>query len=168
MSDDASWLLSLAALFVATLLATWAAWACRRAQQRGLAGSDAPVWASLAVVLLLYSQTRLARGLGWIKGFGEWLRILAGQHGLYENRRVFQIVATVGVALIVVALFLYGLIWMWHYIKRYRLAVAFASLAVGFAIVRFISLHEVDAWNAALPWARSVVELIAAAGVSVV
>ena len=168
MSDDASWLLSLAALFVATLVAAWAAWACRRAQQRGLAGADAPVWASLAVVLLLYSQTRLARGLGWIKGFGEWLRILAKQNGLYENRRVFQIVATVGVALIVVALFLYGLIWMWHYIKRYRLAVAFASLAVGFAIIRFISLHEVDAWNAALPWARSVVELIAAAGVSVV
>ena len=168
MSDDASWPLALAALFVANLLAAWAAWACRRAQQRGLAGSDALVWASLAMVLLLYSQTRLARGLGWIRGFGEWLRILARQYGLYEHRRVFQIVATVSIALIVVALFLYGLIWMWHYIKRYRLAIAFASLAVGFSIVRIISLHEVDAWGAAMPWARSVVELIAAAGVSVV
>ena len=92
--------------------------------------------------------------------------MLARQHGLYEDRRVFQIAATVGVVLIVVALFLYGLIWIWHYIKRYRLAIAFASLAVGFGVIRFISLHEADAWIAVMPWARSVVELIAAAGVS--
>jgi hypothetical protein len=57
---------------------------------------------------------------------------------------------------------------MWHYIKRYRLAIGFAALAVGFGIVRFISLHEVDAWNAAMPWARTVVDLIAAAGASAV
>ena len=37
-----------------------------------------------------------------------------------------------------------------------------------FAIVRFISLHEVDAWNANAPWARTVVDLVAAAGVSAV
>ena len=166
MSDDVSRVLALAALLVASLLAAWAAWACRRAQQRGLPGSDAPVWLGLAAVFLLYSQTRLARGLGWLRGFGEWLRMLARQYGVYDDRRVFQIVATVGVALIVAALFIYGLIWMWHYIKRYRLAIAFASLAVGFGIIRFISLHEVDAWNASMPWARSAVELIAAAGVS--
>ena len=168
MSDDAGRLLALAALLAASLLGAWAAWACRRAQRRGLPGSDALVWAGLAVMFLLYSQTRLARGLGWLKGLGEWLRMLTRQYGLYEDRRVFQIVATVGVALIVVALFLYGLIWMWHYIKRYRLAIGFASLAVGFGVIRFISLHEVDTWNAAMPWARSVVELIAAVGVSAV
>ena len=39
---------------------------------------------------------------------------------------------------------------------------------MGFNIIRFISLHEVDAWNAAIPWARGVVELTAAAGVSAV
>jgi len=39
---------------------------------------------------------------------------------------------------------------------------------VGFGIIRFISLHEVDAWNAAMPWVRVVVELIAAAGASAV
>jgi hypothetical protein len=168
MSDDASWLLTFAALLAASLLGAWAAWACRRAQQRGLPGSDALVWAGLAALFLLYSQTRLARGLGWLTGWGEWLRTFARQYGLYEGRRVFQIVATIGVALIVIALFLYGLIWMWHYIKRYRLAIGFASLAVGFAMIRFISLHEVDAWNAAMPWVRSVVELIAAAGASAV
>ena len=166
MSDDAGRLLALTALLAASLLGAWAAWACRRAQRRGLPGSDALVWAGLAALFLLYSQTRLASGLGWLAGWGEWLRKLARQYGLYEDRRVFQIVATIAVTLVVVALFLYGLIWMWHYIKRYRLAIGFASLAVGFGIIRFISLHEVDAWNAAMPWARSVVELIAAAGVS--
>ena len=168
MSDDAGRLLAVTALLVASLLAAWAAWACRRAQQRGLPGSDAPVWVGLAAVFLLYSQTRFARALGLLKGLGDWLRMLARQYGLYQDRRVFQIVATLGVALIVAALLLYGLIWMWHFIKRYRLAIGFASLAVGFGIIRFISLHEVDAWNAAMPWARSVVELIAAAGVSAV
>jgi hypothetical protein len=168
MSDDAGRLLTLAALLAASLLGAWVAWACRRAQQRGLPGSDAPVWVGLAALFLLYSHTRMARGLGFLRGLSEWLRMLARQYGLYEDRRVFQIVATVGVALVVVALLLYGLIWMWHYVKRYRLAIGFASLAVGFGIIRFISLHEVDAWNAAMPWARSVVELIAAAGVSAV
>ena len=79
-----------------------------------------------------------------------------------------QIVATVGVALIAIVLLLYGLLWMWHYIKRYRLAIGFAAMAVGFGVIRFISLHEVDAWNAAMPWARVVVDLTAAAGASAV
>jgi hypothetical protein len=94
--------------------------------------------------------------------------MLAKHYGLYANRRPFQIVASVAVVLIVVALLLYGLFWIWHYIKRYRLAIGFAALAVGFGIIRFISLHEVDAWNVAMPWARVVVELIAAAGASAV
>ena len=53
-------------------------------------------------------------------------------------------------------------------LKRYRLAVAFAGLTVGFGIIRFISLHEVDAWNAHAPWARTAVDLVGAAGVSAV
>ena len=56
----------------------------------------------------------------------------------------------------------------WHRIKRYRLAVGFAGLTVGFGIIRFISLHEVDAWNANALWARTAVDLVAAAGVSAV
>src|SRR5262245_9603857 len=168
MSWDAGRVLCAAALLVAGLLGAWGGWACHRAQQRGLPGADAPVWAGLAAVFLLLSQAKLARVLGWIKGLGVWLRTLAKQHDLYANRRQFQIVASVAVALIVIALFLYGLRWMWHHIRRYRLAIGFAGLAVGFGIIRFISLHEVDAWNEAMPWARVVVELIAAAGASAV
>jgi hypothetical protein len=66
------------------------------------------------------------------------------------------------------ALVIWGMLWAWHRIKRYRLAVGFAGLTVGFGIIRFISLHEVDAWNANAPWARTAIDLVAAAGVSAV
>jgi hypothetical protein len=168
MSEDAGRFLCVAALLAACLLGAWTAWACHRAQRRGLPGGDALVWAGLAAVFFVHSQVKLARGVGLSIGLGWWLRMLAKHYGLYANRRPFQIVASVAVALIVVALLLYGLFWIWHYIKRYRLAIGFAALAVGFGIIRFISLHEVDAWNAAMPWARVVVELIAAAGASAV
>ena len=168
MSEDAGRFLCVAALLAACLFGAWTAWACYRAKRRGLPGADALVWAGLAVVFLLHSQVKVARGLGLSIGLGGWLRMLAKQHGLYAHRRPFQIVASIAVAVIVVVLFLYGLLWIWHHIKRYRLAIGFAALAVGFGIIRFISLHEVDAWNAAMPWARVVVELIAAAGASAV
>ena len=75
---------------------------------------------------------------------------------------------SIAVAVAVMVLVVWGLLWAWHYIRRYRLAIGFASLTVGFGIIRFISLHEVDAWNAGAPWARTVVDLVAAAGVSAV
>jgi hypothetical protein len=168
MSEETGRYLCIAALLVAGILGAWAAWACRRAQKHGVPGSDALVWAGLAVVFLLFSQTKLARILGWLKGWGQWLRTLAKEHLLYAGRRPYQIAATVGVALIVAVLLAIGLASMWDYIKRYRLAIGFAALAVGFAVIRFISLHEVDAWNAAMPWVRVVVELTAAAGASAV
>jgi hypothetical protein len=37
---------------------------------------------------------------------------------------------------------------------------------VGFGVIRFISLHEVDAWNASAPWAHAAFDFVAAAGVS--
>jgi hypothetical protein len=88
--------------------------------------------------------------------------------GWYEDRRTLQITASIAVAVVIMVLVAWGLLWSWHYIKRYRLAVGFAGLTVGFAIIRFISLHEVDAWDASAPWARTAVDLVAAAGVSAV
>lgn len=164
MSEDAGRFLCFGALMAAGLLAAWTARACRQAKQRGILGQDALVWAGLAAVFLLLSMAKLAKGLGWLKGWGEWLRTLAKQNDFYANRRPLQIVASVAIALMVVILLSYGLLWVWHYIKRYRLAIGLAALAVGFGIIRFISLHEVDAWNAAMPWARVVVELTAAGG----
>ena len=160
--------LRVAALLVACLLGLWTAVACRRAHYRGLPGSDALVWAGLAAVFFLLSLMKTARSFGLLRGFGELLRDFFKRRGWYEDRRTLQIMASIAVAVVATVLLVWGLLWAWHYIKRYRLAVGFAGLIVGFGIIRFISLHEVDAWNADAPWARTVVDLLAAAGVSAV
>src|SRR5215471_7258884 len=165
MTDD---VLRVAALTVPCLLGLWTAVACRRAQYHGLPGSDALVWAGLSGAFFVLSLMKTARGLGLLRGFGDFLRGIFKQSGWYEDRRSLQIAASIAVAVVVMALVVWGLLWTWRRIKRYRLAVGFAGLTVGFGIIRFISLHEVDAWNANAPWARTAVDLVAAAGVSAV
>jgi hypothetical protein len=165
MSDD---VLRVAALTVACLFGLWTAVACRQAQYHGLPGSDALVWAGLSGAFFLLSLVKTARGLGLLRGFGGFVRDIFKQRGWYEDRRSLQIAASIAVAVVVMALVVWGLLWAWHYIKRYRLAIGFAGLTVGFGIIRFISLHEVDAWNANAPWARTAVDLVAAAGVAAI
>jgi hypothetical protein len=165
MTDD---VLRVATLTVPCLFGLWTAVACRRAQYHGLPGSDALVWAGLSGAFFLLSLMKTARGLGLLRGFGDFLRGIFKQRGWYEDRRSLQIAASIAVAVVVMALVVWGLLWTWHRIKRYRLAVGFAGLTVGFGIIRFISLHEVDAWNANALWARTAVDLVAAAGVSAV
>lgn len=165
MTDD---VLRVAALTVPCLLGLWTAAACRRAQSHGLPGYDAVVWAGLSGVFFLLSLMKTARGLGLLRGFGDFLRGIFKQRGWYEDRRSLQIAASIAVAGVVVVLVVWGLLWAWHRIKRYRLAVGFAGLTLGYGIIRFISLHEVDAWSANALWARTAVDLVAAAGVSAV
>jgi hypothetical protein len=165
MSDD---VLRVAILMVPCLFGLWTAVACRRAQYHGLPGSDALVWAGLSGAFFLLSLMKTARGLGLLRGFGDFLRSIFKQRGWYEDRRSLQIAASLAVAVLLMALVVWGLLSTWHRIKRYRLAVAFVGLTVGFGIIRFISLHEVDAWNANAPRVRTAVDLVAAAGVSVV
>jgi hypothetical protein len=165
MTDD---VLRIGALLIPCLLGLWAAIACRRAQAQGVPGADAMVWAALSSIFFLISAAKTARGIGLLRGFGEFLRNVFRRRGWYEDRRALQIAASVAVVVAVVIVFAWGVWWMWDYIRRYRLAIGFGALTVGFGIIRFISLHEVDAWNASAPWARTAVDLIAAAGVSVV
>jgi hypothetical protein len=160
--------LRIAALMVACLIGLWASVACRRAQHHGLPGSDALVWAGLSGAFFLLSLMKTARGLGFLHGYGDVLRGIFRQRGWYEDRRNLQIAATIAVAVGIVALVVWGLLWAWHHIKRYRLAVAFVGVTAGFGIIRFISLHEIDAWNANAPWVRTVVDLVAASGMSAV
>jgi len=157
-----------AVLLVPCLLGLWTAVACRRAHYHGLPGSDALVWAGMSAMFFLLFLVKTARGLGLLRGFGDFLRGMFKQRGWYEDRRTLQVTASIAVAVGVIVLIVWGLLWAWHYIKRYRLAIGFAGLIIGFGIIRFISLHEVDAWNADAPWARAVVDLIAVVGVSAV
>jgi hypothetical protein len=165
MSDD---VFRVAALTVPCLFGLWTAVACRRAHYHGLPGSDALVWAGLSAVFFLLALMKTARGLGLLRGLGGLLRDAFKQRGWYEDRRILQITASVAVVVVVIVLVVWGLLWAWHYIKRYRLAIGFAGLTIGFGIIRFISLHEVDAWNANAPWARMAIDLVAAAGVSAI
>src|ERR1700730_8212737 len=63
-----------ATLTVPCLFGLWTAVACRRAQYHGLPGSEALVWAGLSGVFFLLSLIRTARGLGLLRGFGDFLR----------------------------------------------------------------------------------------------
>lgn len=163
MTSDA---VRIAAFLAASLLGLWTALACQRAHARGLPGSDAVVWAALSTVLLLVALMKTVRGSGLLSGLGGFLRNVFKERGWYDDRRTLQIAASAIVAAAVVILIAWGFRWIWHHIKRYRLAIGFMGLTLGFGAIRLISLHEVDAWNAAAPWARTVVDLIAAAGVS--
>ncbi|MFM9848261.1 MAG: hypothetical protein ACKVP3_14000 [Hyphomicrobiaceae bacterium] len=165
MTDD-TW--RILALLVPCLLGLWTAVACRRAHYHGLPGSDALVWAGMSAMFFLLFLVKTARGLGLLRGFGDFSRGMFKQRGWYEDRRTLQVTASIAVAVGVIVLIVWGLLWAWHYIKRYRLAIGFAGLIIGFGIIRFISLHEVDAWNADAPWARAVVDLTAVVGVSAV
>ncbi len=144
--------LRVAALLFPGVLCLWTAVACRRAHFRDLSGSDALVWVGLSAVFLMLSLIKTARGLGLLRGLGGFLRDIFKQRGWYEDRRIVQITASFAVTVVVMVLVVWGLMWAWHYIKRYRLAIGCAGLTVGFGIVRFISLHEVDAWSANVPW----------------
>lgn len=165
MSDE---VLRVVAPTIACLFGLWTAIACRRAQCRGLPGSDALIWASLSGGFFLLSLMKTARGLGLLQGFGGYLRDIFKQRGWYEDRRTLQIAASLAIVVVVVILIVWGLMWAWHHIKRYRLAIGLAGLTLGFAVIRFISLHEIDAWYSHAPWARTVVDLVAAFGVSAV
>jgi hypothetical protein len=166
--DESARYLRIAAAAITAALGAWTARACYRARHRGVPGGDAAVWAGLAVVYLLMAEAKLARVLGWLQGLGLWLRAIAREHHLYAGRRPYQIAASIAVAAIAALLLAVGTASAWDYIKRYRLAVGFTGLAVGFALIRFISLHEVDAWSVQMPWLGVVIDLSAAAGASAV
>jgi hypothetical protein len=111
MSDD---VLRVVALTIACLFGLWTAVACRRAQYHGLPGSDALIWAGLSGVFFLLSLLKTARGLGLLRGFGGFLRDIFKQRGWYEDRRSLQIAASIAIAVVVIALIVWGLLWAWH------------------------------------------------------
>lgn len=156
----------IAATAAAALLAAWTAATSHRDGSAGPTSRDAIFWVALALVFITYSQVKLARELGWLHGAGDWIRELARAYALYDGRRPFQIAATIAIALVASCSFLYGLYWVAYVLKRYRLAFGFASLAIGCAMIRVVSLHEIDGWFLEMPWLRQTFDLIGATGAS--
>ena len=158
--------LRIAPFGIACLLSFWTAMMCLRLRKNDLRCADAEVWVILATVYFLLMLMITLKGLGLLHGFGALLRDFFKSMGWYEGRRLLQIIASLMVALVAVNVFIWGVLWIWHLVRRYRLAIGLTGLIVGFGLIRFISLHEVDAWNASAPWVRRGVELVAACGVS--
>lgn len=144
------------ALLVAAASAAWAALACRGARRDGRAGADARVWSAVGALFLGLAFARLAQ-LGPSVGAG--LRRLARGLHVYGDRRPLQIAVTLGLAVFALVAMSVGLRSLWDLLRRYRLAAGCVSVTVAFALIRFVSLHEIDAWNQAWPWARVAIDV---------
>ncbi len=156
MTFDPERFLEAAAFLAAGAFAGWTAKACRRASRGGSAGADARIWALVALLFLGLACARIAYAGPWL---GGELRRLARASQLYGDRRPLQIVATVALAAFAFVALTLGLRSIWNALKRYRLAAASVAIVLASAMVRFVSLHEVDAWNRQWPWIRVAVDL---------
>jgi hypothetical protein len=145
-----------AAFAMVSMAAVWAALACRRARRDGRPGADSRAWTIVAVLFLALACSRAVQAGPWL---GVELRRLARTNGLYESRRPYQIAATLGFAALAVIAFAVGLRSIWEALKRYRLAASCIAVILASALIRFVSLHEVDAWNRQWPWVRITIDL---------
>lgn len=155
-------------LLVPGVLALWTAAQCQRQIRVPAFRAEARVWAGISGLIFLIVLARLVRELGYVSGFGNFLRHMVKQQGWYDDRRMLQIVVSIAVVTVSVAGLIYGLIWIWHNVRRNRLAVGLVGLVVGFGVVRFVSLHEVDGWYASAPWFGPVLDSAAAVGISLI
>jgi hypothetical protein len=73
------------------------------------------VWAGLSAAFFLLSLMKTVRGLGLLREFGDFLRGVFRQRGWHEDRRSLQISASIAVAIMVVVLVVWGLLWIWHH-----------------------------------------------------
>lgn len=153
-------LLEAAAFALASAAAGWAALACRSARRSGIPSADARAWTLVSALFLALACSRTIQAGPWL---GGELRRLARENGLYQGRRPYQIAATVGLAAVALVAFTVGLRSIWEALKRYRMAASCIAVIVASALIRFVSLHEVDAWNREWPWIRVTVDLATSA-----
>ena len=134
MSEDAGRFMCVAALLVAGLLGKLG----RRGRVTGCSSAAYPAttrWCGQAWRPCFCCCSLRQSWLGAWAGQGGWVSGCARSRSSMACTRtadLFRLSRRLHVAFIVVVLLLYGLLWMWHYIKRYRLAIGFAALAVGF------------------------------------
>lgn len=157
---DVERLIEAAAFILACATAWWAAISCRNALHRGAQGGDSRAWTLVAMLFLALACSRVIHAGPWV---GMELRHLVRAHGLYGSRRPYQIAATLALAGVAVVAFTIGLRSVWEALKRYRLAASCIAVIVASAAIRFVSLHEVDAWNQEWPWIRIGIDLVTSA-----
>ncbi len=151
MSEGLQRLLVAAVFLVACAAAGWASLACGRVRREGGAGGDARVWAIVSLLFLGLAGARLAHAGPWL---GAVLRRLARASQLYGDRRPLQIAVTLALAALALVALTVGLRYAWEALKRYRMAAGCVAAVLASGGIRFVSLHEVDAWDRAWPWVR--------------
>lgn len=156
MSESSERLLLATVFLLASASAGWAALECRRASRAGGAGADARVWMVVSALFLGLAGARVAHAGPWL---GAVLRRLARASQLYGDRRPLQVAVTIALAAFALMALAVGLRYAWEALKRYRLAAGCVAAAIASAGIRFVSLHEVDAWDRAWPWVRVVIEV---------
>jgi hypothetical protein len=123
-------------------------------------GADTRAWTLVAGLFLALACSRAIQAGPWL---GVELRRLARESGLYQGRRPYQIAATVVLAAMALVAFTVGLRSIWEALKRYRMAASCIAVIMASALIRFVSLHEVDAWNQQWPWVRVSIDLATSA-----
>ncbi len=156
MSEGFERLLVAAVFLVAFAAAGWASLACGRVRREGGAGADARVWAIVSMLFLGLAFARLAHAGPWL---GAVLRRLARASQLYGDRRPLQIAVTIALTAFALVALTAGLHYAWEALKRYRMAAGCVAAVLASAGIRFVSLHEVDAWDRAWPWVRAILEV---------
>ncbi len=139
-----------------TAVALWSAAGASYARRRVVAGIREPViWAVTGLVFAVFVLLKADRIAEFIEGIG---RNQAKAGGMYGQRHMFQVMVIAGVVLVG------ALLWRWaakHLAKRwrrYQWAFVGVGLIVCFAMIRMVSLHELDALGGTLMLAKGVVE----------
>ena len=129
----------------------------RLARQRNLTHDSSPFWKALGGIFILFACTKAANVFAFA---GLFMRAAAHTDGVYNERRPVQLLA---LGLISLVSFV-ALCWLFSnrgLARRHWLLLSCVGLIAAFAASRFVSLHELDAAMAQLPYLRSAVELTA-------
>lgn len=129
---------------------------------------DATRWTQVGFVFFALSFFAFERGSGLLRVIGVSMRDFAKSHGLYNGRHDFQVMATFAVIMLAVLVFVRGLRFLREQRGAHHLALSFAAVSVGFWLVSFVSLHQVDYVLYKAPWIGLAADLIASIGAACV
>lgn len=124
----------------------------RKARRTG----DSPIlWAVSAMIFIAFA---LVKGLNLLAFVGVWLRELTRADGVYDGRRPIQLLALSVIGMLAF-IGIAAMIANRSLAHRHRLLLACIAILGLFGLMRFVSLHDVDAVLREHMWIRPAVEL---------
>ena len=116
------------------------------------------LWAMLALLFLAFVALKT---LGVVEVVEDATRDRIRAEGMYGERRIIQVTIVLAAAIFGVAQSIWYGKHIAHRWKRYRWTLIGAVVIVCFAVMRAVSLHELDALGPALTVAKVVIEIAA-------